>query len=115
MSNKCVYRVGFVHLPQKETFMSRIFVCFAVIILLSGLSLGQSSEKPTAFEIADVHVSPPSGLANQNGPVNGTPRGGRYEMRNATMLDLIRNAYNSSDEKIFGGPTWLAADRFDVI
>ena len=39
---------------------------------------------------------------------------GRYELRFATMLDLIRIAYNVDPEKVSGGPNWLEMDRFDV-
>jgi uncharacterized protein (TIGR03435 family) len=45
----------------------------------------------------------------------GVLRGGRYELRKATMVDLIRNAYGVDADKIIGGPSWLETDRFDVI
>ncbi|HEY2379752.1 MAG TPA: TIGR03435 family protein [Terriglobia bacterium] len=44
-----------------------------------------------------------------------SPRGGRFELRNASMVDLITRAYNVTDDKVSGGPNWLASDRFDVI
>jgi uncharacterized protein (TIGR03435 family) len=31
------------------------------------------------------------------------------------MVDLIRTAYSVDADKVFGGPTWLEYDRFDVI
>jgi uncharacterized protein (TIGR03435 family) len=42
-------------------------------------------------------------------------RSGRYEMRNATMVDLVAKAYGVDQENVFGGPTWLELDRFDVL
>src|SRR5262249_32515088 len=42
-------------------------------------------------------------------------RGERYEVKNATMVDLISIAYSSNSTKILGGPSWLEMDRFDVI
>jgi uncharacterized protein (TIGR03435 family) len=46
----------------------------------------------------------------------GVLRGGRYDIRNATMLDLVRTAYSMDDDsKVQGGPSWLELDRFDVI
>jgi uncharacterized protein (TIGR03435 family) len=42
-------------------------------------------------------------------------RPGRYEVHNATILDLIRTGYGVDSNKILGGPTWLEYDRFDVI
>jgi uncharacterized protein (TIGR03435 family) len=46
----------------------------------------------------------------------GVLRGVRYEIRRATMPDLIRTAYSVDDDsKILGGPNWLELDRFDAI
>src|SRR6185295_412163 len=39
----------------------------------------------------------------------------RYELRNATMVDLVRTAYGVEPDKVLGGPSWVASDRFDVI
>src|SRR5438034_6326811 len=79
--------------------------------LLSGATFGQSPQTPAAFDSADVHVSPPSTNPTMRG---GALRGGRYEVRTATMVDLIGRAYNMEPDKILGGPSWLDWDRFDV-
>jgi uncharacterized protein (TIGR03435 family) len=42
-------------------------------------------------------------------------RGGRYELRNASMVDLVRTAYHADADKVVGGPSWLEMDRFDVV
>jgi Protein of unknown function (DUF3738) len=39
----------------------------------------------------------------------------RRYWRNATVLDLIRTAYEWEEAKISGGPGWLEWDRFDVV
>jgi uncharacterized protein (TIGR03435 family) len=39
----------------------------------------------------------------------------RFDMRDATLLDIISVAYNHRDETILGGPTWIDFDRFDVV
>jgi uncharacterized protein (TIGR03435 family) len=39
----------------------------------------------------------------------------RYELRNATVADLIRTAWAVSADDVVGGPEWLDTDRFDVI
>ena len=44
----------------------------------------------------------------------GTLRGSRYELRNATMVELIRTAYDVPAERITGGPAWLEWNRFDI-
>jgi uncharacterized protein (TIGR03435 family) len=40
---------------------------------------------------------------------------GRYELHRATMLDLIRTAHAVDADKVFGGPSWLDYERFDII
>jgi uncharacterized protein (TIGR03435 family) len=75
------------------------------------LAFSQTTEAPR-FQAADVHVSAKS--VNQflrTSPV----RGERYEVKNATMVDLIRLAYGLLPDKVLGGPIWLEMDRFDVI
>lgn len=36
----------------------------------------------------------------------GVLHGDRYDLRKATMLDLIQNAYQAEPETIIGGPNW---------
>jgi len=70
-------------------------------------------EAPPTFEAADVHVSASTTLptAMRAGPA----RGGRFEAKNANMVDLIRAAYGFDGDKILGGPSWLEMNRYDVI
>ncbi len=89
----------------------RLWTGIAFIILTAGGLSGQTSASPK-FEIADVHVSPPRSDQYMRG---FGLRDGLYELRNATMVDLISTAYGVDAEKVFGGPNWLELDRFDVI
>jgi len=91
--------------------MLRAFACITVA-LLSGAAFGQTAEPAPAFEIADVHASAPSTRTYMSG---GVLRGGRYDLRNATMVDLIATAYGVDGDKVQGGPSWLETDRFDVL
>lgn len=76
------------------------------------LAFAQSSETLPKFEIADVHVSARTVIQTMRTvPVHG----GRYEVKNATMVDLIRVAYGFDADKVLGGPSWLEMDRFDVL
>ena len=86
-------------------------VCI-VFILLAGLAYGQSADPGPSFDAADVHVSPKSINPQTAG---GFIRGGRYQFRNATMVDLISSAYGVDAEKVLGGPSWLESDRFDIL
>jgi uncharacterized protein (TIGR03435 family) len=87
--------------------MERTFAGAGLIVLLSGFAFGQ-----TSFEMADVHVSPPTRNPFLRGP---SIQKGRYEIRQATMVDLIRTAYGIEAERVLGGPNWLENDLFDVI
>ena len=78
--------------------------------LLSAVTSGQSSESKPAFAVADVHASPRSTTQ----AMRVSSRAGRSEVRNATMVDLIRTAYAVDADKVLGGPSWLEYDRFDV-
>ena len=92
--------------------MKRAFVSLSCVAFLAGLAFGQSVETKPAFDIADVHISPPTRNAFLRGPVI---RKGRYEIRHATMVDLVKTAYNVDAERVVGGPIWLENDTFDVI
>jgi uncharacterized protein (TIGR03435 family) len=100
--------------------MKRFFPGTMIMTFVCRLALGQVAEVSDKFEIADVHVSPkstsgggPMGMNNQfarTGPV----RGGRYEVKTASMVDLIRIAYGYATDKILGGPIgWSWTVRCD--
>jgi uncharacterized protein (TIGR03435 family) len=90
--------------------MMRSIAHASLAALLSNAAFGQSASPK--FEIADVHAN----QRTQNAPIpNPAVRNGRYEIRQATMVDLIRIAYGFDNDKILGGPNWLELDRFDVI
>jgi uncharacterized protein (TIGR03435 family) len=90
--------------------MLRILKCIGFLALVCAAAFGQSTRP--AFQIADVHASIPTRNPNMQG---GVLRAGRYEIRKATMLDLIKTAYGVDPDVVFGGPSWLEWDRFDVI
>jgi uncharacterized protein (TIGR03435 family) len=93
-------------------------LCSAALTLVLCASLqGQSPPAAASFEIADIRPSAPSASAmNLVAPMRGgAPRDGRYELRGATMVDLIRTAYAVDADKVVGGPHWLELDRFDVV
>ncbi len=88
--------------------MLRAVVCYAALFTGAGFSdmaLAQS------FGSVDIRSSAP----------NTAPRmrlgfsGGRYVMRNATLVDMIRTAWNVDADYVLGGPEWLDSSRFDLI
>jgi uncharacterized protein (TIGR03435 family) len=91
--------------------MMRAFAAISLAALLFTVASGQSASPQQAFEVADVHLSPRSNNLFQRIMF----RGGRYEIRNATIVDLIGRAYGIDTDKVAGGPNWVEFDRFDVI
>src|SRR3954471_2298488 len=87
--------------------MHRLLSLVAGLVLVAAPAFAQS---PPRFDIASIQSSarPNSGMRG------GILRGNRYELRNATMVDLIRTAYNVQPERISGGPSWLEWTRWDI-
>jgi uncharacterized protein (TIGR03435 family) len=79
-------------------------------------STGSDTNRPV-FDIADVHSAPRADWVKKpaNNMQGGFLNSGRYELRRATMLELIRTAYDIEADKIYGGPNWLDYDKFEVI
>lgn len=90
--------------------MGRLFIAIGLAVVGSAVLLGQGSAARPAFQVTSVQVS----TRPQPGMRGGVLRGNRYEVRNATMVDMIRTAYNVPPERIMGGPSWLEWNRFDV-
>jgi uncharacterized protein (TIGR03435 family) len=90
----------------------RTFTSISLIALLSGLASGQSTDALPAFDLADVHGSAKVANPYMRG---GLLRAGRYEVRTASMVDLIAAAYGVDADKVLGGPQWVATERFDII
>ena len=91
--------------------MKPLLAAVGVVALFSTSVTGQAPGGPAAFEVAGIQVS----TRPNPGMRGGVLRGNRYELRNATMVDLIRTAYNvTQPERISGGPAWLEWSRFDI-
>jgi uncharacterized protein (TIGR03435 family) len=85
---------------------------FASVAFLSGAAFSQPAETRNAFEFADIHTAAPARFPFMEGPFL---RASRYEIRTATMVDLIAAAYGVEADNVWGGPSWLENDRFDII
>jgi uncharacterized protein (TIGR03435 family) len=79
--------------------------------LLAGMVFGQARKSPPAFESVEIRPSQHLWNAIMQG---GLFRDGRYEVRQATLMELIEAAYQVDPDTIFGGPPWLDWDRFDI-
>lgn len=87
----------------------------AIAALIPATARCQSTQKP-AFDIASVHLSPRANWVKTptNAMQGGYLAGDRYEIRRATMLDLIHTAWNIDAARIEGGPSWIDYDRYEV-
>ena len=79
-----------------------------------------AAQAPT-FEVVSVKESPPPSAAPAGGVFSvslyvGPRPGGRWEARNATLLMLLRSAFDgfSMPGQIAGAPPWAESVRFDV-
>jgi uncharacterized protein (TIGR03435 family) len=73
-------------------------------------AFGQTAGSSPRFEAADVRPSH-SIIQAARGPFMS---GARYDLRTATMVDLIVKAYDVTADKVLEGPSWLEYDRFDI-
>jgi uncharacterized protein (TIGR03435 family) len=81
-------------------------------VLIPAVAFGQGGDTVLRFEIADVRASPKTLHPSMR---SGVLRPGVYQLKMATMVDLIAAAYGVEGEKVLGGPSWLDTDRFDII
>lgn len=98
--------------------MRRIPAILACAAVVGGVAFTQSTEPKPAFVMADIHVSPDTqgGGIRIGGFFGARPwvGGGRYEIRRATLLQLVNEAYGTDPEKIVGGPNWIEWDTYDI-
>ncbi len=60
--------------------------------------------------IVDVHSSPYRPAIYYSANLGDQ----RFDMRDATLMDMISAAYKRQDSVVLGGPSWIGFDRFDV-
>ena len=87
------------------------------ITLLSLLVIVPVAAQQPKFELADVHLSktPRWFVLNYAQNSSGQLREGRYVYRDASLIDLIKDAYSVTEDMIAGGPNWLKLDIYDVV
>jgi uncharacterized protein (TIGR03435 family) len=89
--------------------LMRLAVLSLVVVPVSA----QSAAEHPRFEVASVQRS--AAAMNPFTYISGgVLRGERYELKKATMLDMIRIARDVDSDIVFGGPDWLEFDQFDI-
>jgi len=96
----------------------RVCVILGMAALIPAAAFSQPAESTLKsdvstpkFDVSDVHNSPRTSQPFVRGPFFSN---GRYELRFATMVDMVAMAYGVEPEKVAGGPNWVEMDRFDV-
>jgi uncharacterized protein (TIGR03435 family) len=85
---------------------------FSLVLILTPTAFGQSPAKTPEFEVADVKAS--SSTKPEPGKGRILP-GGRIELPNMSIRNLIMAAYDVQENLITGGPGWIDSDRFDIV
>src|ERR1700722_8088370 len=97
---------------NEMSMVTRALLVFALVWL-------GDAQETNRFEVVDVHSSlKTKGIRMPfiNSEMRGGyVRGGRYELHNATMADLIGVAWGLDTDKVIGGPAWLDRDQFEII
>lgn len=98
----------------------RLLLAVALVAIAAHSGLGQvaaPAPKPAdavtsapAFEVAAIKASKSAGFSSHSGFNNG-----RLTAENVSLKTLIQyDAYATPGPQIFGGPDWLASQRFDI-
>ena len=89
----------------------RIVAFTALGVLIAGAVLAQRADSPPKFDTAQIRPSAPNTILSMRKRFFR----GRYELRNASLVDLIQTAWDVDADNVVGGPDWLDLKRFDVI
>ena len=86
----------------------------AVVIVTGALAAAERSQQPPsarrAFEVATIRRTP----SDTSGFSYGQRPGGLWMMTNRTIVTIIREAYPTQVQDVFGAPAWVTADAYDV-
>jgi len=94
----------------RNTAVPFVAALASIVSLASGLQDHASPNTPP-FEVASVKANRSGALAQRIQPSPG----GRLTVTNVSLRGLVRFAYEVQEFQMDGGPSWFAADRYDVI
>jgi uncharacterized protein (TIGR03435 family) len=87
----------------------RIYRSLAVFLILSGGAIAQSAAHPE-FEVASIKPAAPGA----RGMYIRTAPGGRVNVTNMHLREMIVLAWRIQPFQIAGGPAWLDSARYDI-
>ncbi len=89
---------------------ARIFLSSAIACGSLALTLHAQQSRP-AFEVAAIKRNVSGGVFSGN----RTLPGGRINMENQRLRQIIRSAYGSADLEVIAGPGWIDSERWDIV
>jgi hypothetical protein len=89
----------------------RIAALMATLALLAiGAPRAQApAAQAPAFDVASVKPNKDGGPSSVR-----VTAGGMLTITNSNLRNIIRNAWNITNDQIVGGPEWIDSDRFDI-
>jgi uncharacterized protein (TIGR03435 family) len=81
-----------------------------IALALLGATLGAQAPQDPAFDVAAIKPA----ADTQTFSFSMVQPGGRYIGQNMSLRLLIKTAYGVHDSQIFGGPSWIDRDRWDL-
>lgn len=82
----------------------------AIVILALTTAFVSPAQTQPSFEAAAIHPDPAGASAGMGFRFDGSS----LSVRNATLQDLIRNAFHIQSDQIVGRPPWLDSERYDI-
>lgn len=96
---------------EKDMAMKKAALLIGTLVTTAGLPIAaQQAASDPAFEAASIRPNTSGSAGWRLDP----HAGGRLTGTNVPAAALIRFAYDLPDFQIFGGPGWLASQRFDL-
>jgi uncharacterized protein (TIGR03435 family) len=81
------------------------------VLCITAAAFAAARAQQPAFEVASVK-------RNVSGDIRSGSRtlpGGRVNITNQRLRQVIRSAYGASDIEVIGGPDWLDTERWDIV
>jgi len=88
---------------------TRFSAISGIVIGVSAMLCAQTPRTPT-FEVASIKRN-----KSDEQPFGTIGQPGRVTFTNLALRDLIRRSYRLSEFQVLGGPSWINAERFDVL
>jgi uncharacterized protein (TIGR03435 family) len=91
--------------------MRTMLTAISSIVIGALAVLSAQTPRTARFEVASI--KPNKSDSQPMGLVGGMPGGVRFT--NLALRDVIRRAYRLQEYQVLGGPSWINAERFDVL